>query len=69
MDTLQLKTEILEFIKTNPTKKYDMVDISNHFSIKYGITVDIPAMALHELEKENKVQRIEGIKTVYKIIE
>lgn len=53
----QLKKEILDYLIANGEHK-DLVDIASEFSPKYGVTVDVPCLAVGELEEEGKVKRI-----------
>lgn len=54
----QLKKEIIDYLLENGEHE-DMVDISCHIAHKYGCTVDVPAMAVHELTEEGRIQRLE----------
>ncbi len=57
VSTEQLKLEILNYLIENGEHK-DIVDIASEFSHRYGITVDVPCLAVAALEEEGKVQRI-----------
>lgn len=69
MNTSEVKPDIIEYLKREGQHK-DMVDISCYIAKKYNVSVDVPAMAISELEKENKIQRIQygPLHAGYKII-